>query len=118
VRMREHMDERGLTQETLGEALGKLVNEDGSAVTQGTIGHWLNKRREITLPNFFALCKAAGADPMMILFEKHIATAAAEYSKMVADRVLGPNQLPAPPLLSRAPRPAPDESTGKRHAKV
>lgn len=58
-RLKKHMKEAGVTQETAAEALG---------VSQGTIAHWLKGRREINLSDFFRLARAAKADPAALLF--------------------------------------------------
>lgn len=59
ARFKAHMKAKGLTQETVAERLG---------MTQGGVGHWLTTRNEISVANFLRLCRAANADPQVILF--------------------------------------------------
>lgn len=54
-----HMEANNLSQTALAARIG---------VTQGGLGHWLSGRREINLSDFMRLCKAAGANPQVILF--------------------------------------------------
>lgn len=59
TRLQIHMEAQSLTQTALAARMG---------VTQGGLGHWLSGRREINLSDFMRLCKAAGANPQIILF--------------------------------------------------
>lgn len=37
-------------------------------ISEGALRHWLNGTRKINLEDFFRLCDAANADPVLILF--------------------------------------------------
>jgi hypothetical protein len=90
-RYRAHMTEVGLTQDKIAEEMGRRLRKDQKPFTQGAVGHWLSGKRPITLNQFFVLCEIAEADPMLILFEKHIAHAAIGYVTAGARQVIGPD---------------------------
>jgi transcriptional regulator with XRE-family HTH domain len=62
IRLRQHMDEHGVSARQLSERMSK-----GSA----TVGHYLNGTRDPGVLGFIALCEAAGADPAFILVGRH-----------------------------------------------
>lgn len=83
-RLRAHMKTTKVTQDDVAEDMG---------VSQGTIAHWLNGRREVNLADFFRMCESARADPRFVLFETpaeiksppsldELAAALAEHPKM------------------------------------
>lgn len=101
-RFRAHMRDVGLTQTKLGEEMGKRLRDDKTPYTQAAVGHWLTGHNELTLSQFFALCEAAKADPMLILFEKHIAHAAVDWVRAGASQVIGLAE-PRAPSATRGP---------------
>lgn len=63
-RFRAHMKRHGLSRRWLAT----MMTTAGRPITEGGIGHWLTGVRDVNLKDFFSLCEAAGADPMIILF--------------------------------------------------
>lgn len=61
-RLRAHVKEKRIPWEKVAARVG----ESGVAIS--TVRSWLNGTRDINLVDFFALCKAAEADPAAILF--------------------------------------------------
>lgn len=103
VRFRDHMARHRLTQEKLGIEMGKRLRPDKKPLSQGTIGHWLTGRSDITLVDFLVLCEVAQADPAMILFEKELAELLAELTSRHAlqtkeRRTSSPSSPPAKPV--------------------
>lgn len=108
-RLKQHMKDVELTQDAVAERL---------EVTQGSIAHWVNGRREINLADFFRLCEAAKADPQRVLFGD------TETYTVLADlqRFLGASpelrhliaQPAVPPLIAAAALPAAPASRVKR----
>lgn len=108
-RLKQHMKDAEMTQEKVAERL---------EVTQGSIAHWINGRREINLTDFFRLCKASGADPQRMLFgdtepftvlsdlQRFLATNP-ELRSMIA-------QPSVPPIIAAAALPPAPASRAKR----
>ena len=59
VRLNNAVKAAGMTQEDLTEALG--------VTTRGAVGHYLSDRRQMSVPQFEALCAAIGYTPNQIL---------------------------------------------------
>jgi hypothetical protein len=84
-RFRAHLARHTIYQAGLGEYMTPKVKP-------ATISHWLTKRRNINLKDFFQLCAAAGADPVKILFGGDINAVARKQLSSILDSL--PDERP------------------------